>query len=248
MKELIPSSAIAIVAHPDDLEYFCGGTIAKWTSFGCDVSLVVSSSGEKGAKDICYDYQEIIKQREDEQVSGASKLGVKNIVFLHYPDSELGFVDQYKLRGEYVRQIRKTRPEVVLTHDPFVKYLRQHPDHRTVGNLVLDASFPISTVINCYSEQIVDEGLETWQPQYVLLFGTDSANYWVDIELSLENKIMALEQHQSQRESFAGGVRERIVWKASKIGEKHSLKAAEEYILLRSGSALPGESQEETLD
>lgn len=239
MNELSPSHALAIVAHPDDVEYFCGGTLAKWIKKGCKVSYVVTSSGDKGSHNLQDDLEQLVKVRENEQTASARILGVEDVFFLRYADAELSFVDLNKLRGEFVRHIRRTQAEVVLTHDPQVRLTKQHPDHRLVGQLTMDSCFPISSIVQCYKEQIIAEGLKTCQPEYLLLFGTDQANYWTDITETLEQKIKSLQAHNSQQEAFHGGMENRLRWRAKNIGEAHGLQAAEEFLCVRTGPTLP---------
>lgn len=239
MEEINPKRAIAIVAHPDDIEYYCGGTIAKWIRQGCKVSYLIASSGDKGSNNLNEDLAKLIKTREAEQLASARVLGVDDIIFLRYPDAELSFVSPDSLRSEFVRHIRRTQAEVVLTHDPLVRTARQHPDHRVVGELARDASFPISAITNCYQEQITHDGLSVCQPNYILFFGTDAANYFVDIEGTLELKILALQAHGSQQSAFAGGIEDRLRWKASTIGALYGLSAAEEFLLMQTGPQLP---------
>jgi LmbE family N-acetylglucosaminyl deacetylase len=237
--EVTPNRALAIVAHPDDVEYFCAGTLGKWVQNGCTVSYVIASSGEKGGNDVDKNISQIIRVREQEQRSSACVLGVHDLVFLRCPDSELSFVNLKDLRGEFVRHIRRTRAEIILTHDPFVRLKRQHSDHRIVGQLALDASFPIAAIAQCYSEQILEEGLEIWQPNYVFLFGTDEPNHAVDISATLELKIKALQQHCSQQNAFAGGFEKRLLWKAQTIGQAYGLGAAEEFLRVKVGATMP---------
>lgn len=239
MEELVPARALAIIAHPDDVEYYCGGTLAKWINRGCKVSYVVASSGDKGSHDPEEDIEQLIRTRESEQTVSAKILGVEDVAFLRYPDSELNFVDLNKLRGEFVRHIRRTQAEVVLTHDPYVRLAKQHPDHRLVGQFTVDACFPISAVVQCYREQIIKEGLKVCQPDYLLLFGTDQPNYWTDITETLELKIQSLQAHNSQQSAFHGGIESRLRWRAKNIGEGHGLQAAEEFLSVRTGPTLP---------
>jgi LmbE family N-acetylglucosaminyl deacetylase len=239
MLDFIPKRVLVIVAHPDDVEYFCGGTLALWVEQGCEVSYVVTSSGDKGSNDPYAETSKIIEIREEEQRASANILGVKSVVFLRYADSELNFVDLKKLRGEYVRHIRISQAQVVITHDPNVRLLKQHPDHRIVGQLTMDACFPIAAVGQCYKEQIIDEGLKVVQPEYILLLGTDQPNYWVDISASIDLKVKALQAHQSQESAFHGGIEARLRWKAGNIGKSHGVSAAEEYLIVRTGPTLP---------
>lgn len=243
--KILPHKALAIVAHPDDIEYFCGGLLALWRSNGCEISYLITSSGEKGTNNINEDLQKLQSVRELEQRLSAEIIGVSDITFLHYPDSELSFVDLKQLRGEFVKHIRRVQPDVVLTHDPFVRTLRQHPDHRIVGQLVLDSCFPISSIMQCYKEQITEEGLSTCQPEYVLMFGTDSANYYVNIESTIDIKINSLQQHNSQEDAFKGGIEKRIRWKARRIGESQGYPYAEEFLVVKTGASLPDDSPEE---
>ena len=239
--KLTPKTCLVIVAHPDDIEYFCAGTLRKWIKDGCHVCCVVTSSGEKGNNDITIDANEFIRIREMEQVESAKVLGIQSddIMFLHYPDSELSFVDSNILREEFVRQIRRTKPEIILTHDPLVRTIRQHPDHRFVGQIAFDASFPISVVAQCYSKQITEEGLSPHQAMYVLLFGTDQPNLAIDISDTLTDKVLALKQHVSQEGAFSGGIEKRLEWKSRSIGQKYGLKHAEEFLLVRVGATPP---------
>ena len=238
MPELNPKRALLIVAHPDDAEYFCGGLVAKWSEHGTVISYLVTSSGDKGSNDLHADIEQLVATREAEQRASAELLGVSDVTFLRYPDSELSFVDQKQLRGEYVRHIRRTQAEVVVTHDPFVRTIRQHADHRAVGRLTLDAAYPISTVAQCYREQILHEGLSPWQASTVLLFGTDQPNYGIDISTRLALKVEAIQTHGSQMSAF-GGVESRVPRKAQIIGERYGFEAAEEFLRIQLGPTLP---------
>ena len=237
MERPLPKCALAVVAHPDDVEYFCCGTLIKWLKQGCRVAYVIVSSGEKHCHDLAIDIKEIIATREREQLASAEAIGVEDVTFLRYPDSDLAFADHAVLRAELVRQIRRTRPEVVLTHDPMARLIRQHVDHRVVGQLVVDASFPLSGFTQCYKDQIIYEGLKPWQPQFLFLFGTDAANHFEDVGKELLAKIDALEKHKSQKNFFDGGIANRLRWKARTTGEKYGLAAAEEFLVNQIGKS-----------
>ena len=239
MADLGPTRALLIVAHPDDVEYFSGGLVALWTQSGATVSFVIVTSGDKGSDDPAADIAHLVETREREQRASARVLGVEDVTFLRQPDSELSFIDQNHLRGELVRHIRRTRPEVVVTHDPFVRQIKQHVDHRVVGQLALDAAYPIASVAQCYKAQILEEGLSPWQPDDILLFNTDQPNYAVDITATLDHKIAALQEHRSQEYVFTGGIVERLRWKAEIIGQRHGLVAAEEFMRIKLASAAP---------
>jgi len=239
MEKPSPASALAIIAHPDDAEYFCGGTLIKWLRLGCRVAYVILSSGEKHCHDLAVDINALIATREREQRASAEVIGVEEVTFLRYPDGDLAFADQAVLRAELVRQIRRYKPAAVLTHDPMARLIRQHVDHRVVGQLVVDASFPLSGFPQYYKDQIVGEGLEPWQPQFLFLFGTDAPNHFEDIGEELPAKIDALEKHESQRDFFSGGMANRLRWKARTAGEKYGLAAAEEFLVNQIGESKP---------
>jgi LmbE family N-acetylglucosaminyl deacetylase len=131
--------ALCIVAHPDDIEFYCAGTVLLMTRHGAEVDFVLATSGDKGARDASKSRAKVARIREREQELAADVLGVKRVVFLRHPDAEL--VDNLELREELVREIRTSKPDVILTFDPNVPY-RFHPDHRVVGRVALDAAWP----------------------------------------------------------------------------------------------------------
>jgi LmbE family N-acetylglucosaminyl deacetylase len=131
--------ALCIVAHPDDIEFYCGGTVLLMTRRGAIVDFVLATSGDKGARDPSKSRAKVARTREREQELAAGVLGVKSVTFLRHPDAEL--VESIDLRQEFVREIRASKPDVLLTFDPNVPY-RFHPDHRVVGRAALDAAWP----------------------------------------------------------------------------------------------------------
>ncbi|MBO0837020.1 MAG: PIG-L family deacetylase, partial [Actinobacteria bacterium] len=122
--------ALCIAAHPDDAEFFCAGTLRLLVRRGVTVDLVVATSGDKGAREPAIDSPGLAAQRESEQLAAARLLGVSRVEFLHHPDA--GLVESLELRGELVREIRCSRPDLLFTFDPTPAY-RQHPDHRVIG-------------------------------------------------------------------------------------------------------------------
>lgn len=235
MNDLYPTSALVVVAHPDDVEYYCGGTILRWVEKGCRISLIVASSGDKGIHIVNSDKEKLINLREAEQKESGKILGISDICFLRLPDAELRQATE--LYEKIVYHIRHAKPEVIVTHDPMVRLTRQHPDHRAVGQYVLDASFPISVMENCFPSHITDLGVSPWQADWLLMFGTDIPNYYSDITGYLEKKIHALYAHASQHSAFQGGVHERLQWRAEVIGNKYNVMHAEEFLRIRVGSA-----------
>ncbi len=192
----VPCSALAIVAHPDDTEFGCSGTIAKWTQAGCEVNFVLLTSGDKGTDDPQADPHELRRIREAEQLAAAEILGVKSCVFLRFNDGELEY--NLTMRGEVVRQIRRFKPETILSWDPLTRNYRMHPDHRVSGQLALDGAFPAAMMPLSYPEQLRDEGLTVHRAKRLLLFGTDAPDYYVNISEVMETKFKSMFAHPSQ--------------------------------------------------
>src|SRR5260370_12683195 len=131
--------ALCIVAHPDDIEFYCGGTVLKMTGRGVLVDFVLATSGDKGARDASKSRAKVARTREREQEAAAYVMGVKRVAFLRHPDAEL--VEDLDLREDVVREIRTSKPDALITFAPNVPY-RYHPDHRVVGRVALDAAYP----------------------------------------------------------------------------------------------------------
>ena len=135
---------LVISAHPDDVDFGCGGTLAKWAQEGAEIFYTICTSGDKGTDDPTIPNHALALQREKEQRAAAQVVGAREAIFLRKTDGEL----QYSLefRGELVRVIRQYRPDILFTHDPanraFDNQYIFHADHRVVGELVFDAAYP----------------------------------------------------------------------------------------------------------
>jgi LmbE family N-acetylglucosaminyl deacetylase len=219
-----PLTAMVIVAHPDDAEFMCGGSVAKWCAQGWTVYYVLATSGDKGTHDSTLTGQDLAAIREQEQRDACKELGVKDVIFLGFPD---GFLQpDAEFRGEVVKLLRKYRPEVVITWDGFRKGFN-HSDHRAVGIAVRDAIYPAVRDHLYYPEHAAN-GLDAHQINEMLLAGTDEPDYDVDISAHLETKLQAVLCHRSQlgersREEIEKTWRERM--QKSRPGEmKESFK------------------------
>ncbi|OGO51315.1 MAG: hypothetical protein A2148_10415 [Chloroflexi bacterium RBG_16_68_14] len=189
-----PLTAMVIVAHPDDAEFLCGGTVAKWCGRGWTVYYVLATSGDKGTHDSSFSSQELAAIREQEQREACRVLGVKEVVFLGHPD---GFLEaDVELRGEIVRLLRQYRPDVVLTWDGFRPGFN-HADHRAIGIAVRDAIYP-AVRDHLYYPEHAEEGLEAHQVNELLLAGSDEPDYHVDVAAHMETKLEAILCHSSQ--------------------------------------------------
>ena len=125
-----PERAMLVIPHPDDGESGCAGTVATWARQGCKVLYVVATNGDKGSSDPEMTSERLAEIREGEQRNAAGVLGVEEVVFLGHGDGELE--DNREFRGEIVRQIRRHRPDILLTMDPYRRMShthRDHPDH-----------------------------------------------------------------------------------------------------------------------
>jgi len=229
-----PQSALVIVAHPDDMDFYCAGLLAQWIAQGTKVNLVVFTAGEKGSQKLLTpaEITALITTRKQEQLASCELLGIEETVFLDYLDGELAFLNKKELQAQIVRAIRRFRPEVLISHDPNNRHRRVHIDHQTVGQLVLQSAFPISQVINCFPEQIQQEQLTPWQASKLLLFDTDLANYYINIASVLELKQNLLLKHQSQAYIFPDGPAAAITYRNGQIGAKYNLNFAEEYLVI----------------
>jgi LmbE family N-acetylglucosaminyl deacetylase len=189
-----PANAMVIMAHPDDAEFLCGGTIAKWCAEGWEVRYVVVTGGDKGTHDESMHPEKLAAIREEEQRAACRVLGVKECIFLGYPD---GFtVDEHELRGQIVRLLRLHRPDVVITWDAF-RHAFNHRDHRNIGTVTADAIYPLVRDRLFYPRD-EEDGLAAHQVNEVLLAGADNPDYTVDVTEHWEKKVDAILCHASQ--------------------------------------------------
>jgi LmbE family N-acetylglucosaminyl deacetylase len=189
-----PRKAMVIMAHPDDAEFLCAGSVARWCDEGWKVYYVIATSGDKGGRDESVSHQELAARREKEQRDAARVLGVRECIFLGYAD---GFLEEsLELREQFVRLLRKYQPEVVVTWDGFRRGFN-HRDHRIVGRVVYDAIYPAARSLLFYPEH-GEEGLGPYRASELWLAGTEEPDHYVDITPYFDRKVEALRQHASQ--------------------------------------------------
>jgi LmbE family N-acetylglucosaminyl deacetylase len=187
----VPERALAIGAHPDDIEFQCGATLAKWSAAGTVVSHLVLTDGSKGSWDAGADTDELIGTRQDEQRAAARALGAKGeVVFLRHVDGELQ--SDLAHRDEVAYWIRRLRPDVVLGHDPWRRY-RLHPDHRHAGWLTVDGVVAARDPHFYPSHDVAHH-----RPSTLLLFEADEPDHVEDVTGFGEAKIAGLLAHRSQ--------------------------------------------------
>jgi LmbE family N-acetylglucosaminyl deacetylase len=217
-----PIRVMVIGAHPDDPEFGCAGAVAKWAQEGKELTYVLLTSGDKGSHNREMSPGAVASIREKEQEAAATELGVKTVIFRHHPDGVL--VNNLDLRREICELIRRRRPNVVVTIDPWRLY-QLHPDHRAAGQAALDAVYAAREHF-IFPEQLVGE-VEPWRVDEVFLFWTDNADYWEDVTASMDRRIAALKRHQSQLGERVDQVEERIRKMARVVGEKAGFEYAE---------------------
>ncbi|MEN8189450.1 MAG: PIG-L deacetylase family protein [Thermodesulfobacteriota bacterium] len=191
---MTPIFALIIVSHPDDAEIGAGGTIARWTRELKKVVYVVCTDGSKGSRDRNLTSEDLAVIRKHEQLKAAETLGVTDVVFLNYHDQELE--DTAGFRRDLVREIRRYKPELVVTMDPYRRYI-YHRDHRITGQAALDAVFPAARTHLSYPD-LLAQGFEPHRVREMLFFGAEEINYRVDITETFDMKIKALKCHKSQ--------------------------------------------------
>jgi len=199
----VPESVMAIVAHPDDIEFSDAGTLARWSRAGTRICYVICTSGEVGIVEPGMTTQRAGEIREAEQRAAAEIVGAQEVVFLREPDGMLQ--PTLDLRKKLVREIRRFKPEVVMCGDPTVVWAGDdyinHPDHRAAATAALDATFPAAGQPNLF-EDLAAEGLTAHKPRKVYVSGWDYADVYVNIDETIEIKIAALRAHKSQMKDW----------------------------------------------
>ncbi len=189
----VPRVALAVGAHPDDIEFGCGGTLAKWAAAGTSIHHLVLTDGAKGSWDPNRSAASLIALRQEEQREAAVTLGGGEVQFLGWVDGELR--EGIEPQREVCRTIRTVRPDVILGHDPWRRY-RLHPDHRHAGFIVTDALVAARDF-----HFFPDQGLSPHRPSALLLWEADEPNHVEDVGTVVDTKIAALLAHRSQHES-----------------------------------------------
>ncbi len=199
ISDYIPTRAMAIMAHPDDIEFSCAGTLIKWIQSGCKVSYVLCTSGDVGIATPGMTRERAAEIREAEASEAAAIAGVEEIIFLREPDGLLQ--PNLELRKRLVREIRRFRPEAVIAGDPTVVFSSDtyinHPDHRAAAIAALDAVFPAAGQPNLFQE-FEFEGLQSHKVRKLFISGHQQNQVLVDITESMPLKLSALRAHVSQ--------------------------------------------------
>lgn len=204
-----PLRVLVVLAHPDDPEFFCGGTVARWASEGREIHYCLMTRGDKGADAPGVDPTALAETREREQRSAAKVLGVHNVEFLDYEDGSL--VADLETRKDVVRVIRIVRPDIVITCDPtnvFGQFIN-HVDHRVTGQVTLDAVYPAARSALYFPDLYKKEGLEPHKVHELFIAGPVDPNWAIDVTDFMDLKQKALSEHRSQIDDI-GAVTQRL--------------------------------------
>ena len=207
--------ALVVVAHPDDADFWAGGTVACWSAAGIVVTYLVLTDGDAGGFDSAVPRADIPRIRRSEQQVAARILGVRDIRFLRLTEGTI--VQGIELRRQIVRVIRQVRPRRLLTWSPEWNWSRFrascHIDHRATGEIALTAAYPDAGNAFAHRTLLDHEALEPWTVEEIWLLNATAPNHFVDITDTFDQKIEALRTHRSQtghRDRLATEMRERI--------------------------------------
>jgi len=194
-----PQKILVILAHPDDPDFFLGGSIARWTEAGHHVEYCLFTRGDKGVNGRIADPVELGKLRVVEQTEAAAVLGVRKVQFLNYEDGYL--TPDMETRREIVRVIRTIKPDIVVSCDPTNYFHRankiNHPDHRAAGQIVVDAVFPAAGN-PMFFPGMLNEGFEAHNVKELWLSLPIAADISLDVTAQWNKKFEALQRHRSQ--------------------------------------------------
>jgi LmbE family N-acetylglucosaminyl deacetylase len=194
--ELVVERVLAVMAHPDDVDFGAAGSIAQWTDAGIEVSYCILTDGDAGGFDPAVPRSEIGAIRREEQIAAAKQVGVSDVRFLGYPDGRLAV--SFDLRRDIARVIRDVRPQRVICQSPHRNMLRiaaSHPDHLAAGEATMCAIYPDARNPFAYAE-LAD--LPPWSVAQTWVQGFERINRYVDVTDTWDRKMAALHSHASQ--------------------------------------------------
>jgi LmbE family N-acetylglucosaminyl deacetylase len=191
---------LVVTAHPDDVDFGAAATVASWTRAGIEVTYCICTSGDAGGFDDT-PRSRMAPLREAEQRAAAKEVGVQDVTFLHHPDGRL--TATIGLRRDISREIRRVRPQRVLTQSPEILWNRiaaSHPDHRAAGEATLAAVYPDARNPFAHPELLADEGLAAWSvpEMWIMAAPEERTDHAVDVTATIDRKIAALRAHASQ--------------------------------------------------
>ena len=200
-----PQNILVILAHPDDPEFFCGATLAKWAQEGHHITYVLLTHGDKGFHDTTpadMTSEKLVALRKVEQNNAAKVIGAKAVHIMDNPDGYL--VPDMDTRRIVVREIRRHKPDILVTCDPlnlFAIYGINHPDHRAAGQVVIDAVFPAAGN-KVFFPELLEEGFEPHMPKEIWCSLTSQPNTTIDVTETWDIKLQAILEHKSQMQNI----------------------------------------------
>src|SRR5881628_3512865 len=221
----VTERVMVVTAHPDDPEFGAGGTVAKLVKEGREVAYVIVTNGDKGSGDRAITPERLARIREDEQRNAARALGVARVEFLGYEDGEVE--DTRPLRLDVTRQIRRWKPELIITLNPrrtYTNFPGWHRDHRTTGRVVLDCVYPLARDHLAFPELLPD--YEPHKVREVYLIQWEQPRLVIDITDTMELKLEAIRCHASQVGDFKT-VEARMRNRAAALGKEKGYLFAE---------------------
>lgn len=199
-EQTTPRRVMVAVAHPDDAEFGCAGTVARWAAEGQEIIYVLGTSGDKGSDDTSMTSEKLVEIREAEQRAACEVLGVKEVVFLRMRDAEL--VPDLEMRKTLTRVIRQYKPNAIICQDPTARWegsgYIQHPDHLAMGEATLAALFPSARDRLTFPE-LLAEGFEPHNVDEVYINASEEkCDHYIDISDHMDTKLESLAAHASQ--------------------------------------------------
>ena len=225
------SRGMVVVAHADDAEFGCSGTVAKLCAEGWEMVYVMCTDGSKGSSDREITEKELVAMRRQEQINAGKVLGLKDVVFLDYPDSYLE--PTLELRKDIAREIRRYRPDILLCQYPMRTldggWGIGHPDHMAAGEATLAAVFPTARDHMTFPD-LLEDGFEPHKVAEVWIMGHPEPDHYVDITGSIDTAIHAIAAHVSQVDGrSAEDMRERMQEWRRRTGVGKGMQFAEAF-------------------
>lgn len=234
---------LVVTAHPDDVDFGAGGSVATWVAAGLHVAYCIATDGDAGGSDRSVSRPDMARIRRQEQIAAAKELGVEDLTFLGYPDGRVNAT--IELRCDITRAVRQFRPERLVCQSPERNWERigaSHPDHMAVGDAAVNVAYPDARNPFAHPDLLTREGLEPWSVHEVWLMASPRPNCAVDITDAFDAKVRALQCHISQVADEANLAERLEKWaragaEAAGLGEGRLAETFQRVVMPASGSS-----------